>query len=141
VERIGKVIPALLVFAVGFGACHRASESSVESRLAGRAFDIHSLTIASRAVPIVPGATTRIEFQPAHGLRLFTGCNQLSGSYAVKGNRLVISRALLTQIGCDALLRKQQQTLVGLVEGHPAIRLDGGRLTLTSRTTAIEASA
>ena len=98
------------------------------------------MTIASRSVPILAPAATHIEFQLDHGVRLYTGCNALSGHYAVKGGRLLITRALVNQIACDAPLETQQMTLVRLVNGRPTIKLVGSRLTLTAGTTRIEAT-
>lgn len=138
--RIAKLTAAALVVALGSGACHSASQKSIERRLAGRTFGIHTMTIRSRNVPILFEGAAYIDFQADHGVRVFTGCNPLTGRYAVKGDRLLISRALVTQIGCDAPRRQQEATLVRLVNGRPTMRLDGHRLTLTAGTTRIEAA-
>lgn len=72
-----------------------------------------------------------------HQLGASVGCNSMSGSYALDGDRLMLNNAGVTEMGCDPARQAQDDWLFGVLGAQPTLTLDGDDLTLTSGGTVI----
>lgn len=77
-----------------------------------------------------PAATPRLEFALAGRLAGFTGCNMMSGSYRIEGDRLDVLAAT-TKRACLGPGGEVEQRLLAVLADRPRWRVEGGRLVLT----------
>lgn len=87
----------------------------------------------------VAGAPVGVAFEQGRVV-VETGCNGLSGRFAVQDGRLRALDLLQTQMGCEPPLMRQEAWLRTFVEAGPRIALDGRRLTLSDDAVTIELS-
>ena len=103
-------------------------------------------SVAQTAIPTVPvlegtrwvmaGAKSdaasmpRLEFSREGRVGGFTGCNMLSGSYRLEGDRLEVVAAT-TKRACMGPGGDSEQKLLAVLGDRPRIRAEGQRLVLT----------
>jgi heat shock protein HslJ len=61
-----------------------------------------------------------------------TGCRELSGTYVLSGDQVVISDLRATG-ACDAALAQQDAHVVSVIEGGFTVAIDGAKLTIISQ--------
>ena len=61
-----------------------------------------------------------------------TGCRQVTGTYTIVKEHLVITLDPFDAIACAAPLGEQDSHVLGVFAGQPAITIDGNRLTLSA---------
>jgi heat shock protein HslJ len=110
------------------GACAAGSSSPPDGTggpgLDGRTF--LSSGIVGRI--LVAGSRIRIAFRDGQ-VSASGGCNSMSGSYRIDGDRLVAGSLATTEMGCDEPLMAQDTWLADLLDGA-TIALDGDSLVL-----------
>lgn len=132
--------PAVLVAALVLSACGgetSAPDVAGGPDLKGRTFVATSLTEGGRPHPMVDGTELRLTFRDDQ-LRVEAGCNHLSGSYEIDGERLTVSRIGGTEMGCPEPLMEQDAWLAEVLAGDHRIRLAEHDLTLTAGDVVIE---
>lgn len=77
-----------------------------------------------------PAIAPRLEFTAQGRVAGFTGCNTLSGSYRVEGDRLEIVAAT-TKRACSGPGGDVERQLLEVLGGRPRWSLEGERLVLT----------
>ncbi len=66
------------------------------------------------------------------------GCNQLSGTYKVSGDKLVIGPLMTTLMACiDDALMQQETTMMMLLSNSHTFEIEGGMLTILSEDGSI----
>jgi len=78
---------------------------------------------------LVAGSRIRISFEDGQ-ISASGGCNSMSGSYLIDGDRLVARSLATTEMGCAEPLMAQDAWLADLLDGA-TIALDGDTLTLS----------
>ncbi len=73
----------------------------------------------------------QLEFASGGRLTGYTGCNRLSGSYAIHGDRLEIV-AFTTKRGCVGPGGDIEKRFLAVVTGSPRYRIDARGLTISN---------
>ena len=88
----------------------------------------------TRWIAADPGGDVRIaarlEFTAEGRVNGFTGCNRLSGSYRLEGDRLEVLAAT-TKRGCLGPAGDMEAKLLAVLADRPRVRLDARELVLT----------
>jgi heat shock protein HslJ len=135
-----RLTVALLVVAIGLCAC--AGETSEPDPSGApdvddRTFVATSITDRGRSRALVDDTELRLTFRDDQ-LGIEAGCNHLSGSYELDGDRLVVGPIGGTEMGCPQPLMDQDAWLAGVLAGESRLRLVEDDLTLTSGEVVIE---
>ncbi len=101
-----------------------AHPKSTGQTLDGRTF----LSTKVDGPALVAGSVVRVTFRDG-GVAVHAGCNSMSGSYRIDGDRLVVGQLATTEMACEPDLMAQDQWVAGLLNGA-TIALDGNTLTL-----------
>jgi heat shock protein HslJ len=104
--------------------------------LDGRTFLSTAVTRDGAAAQLVPGTQVRLSFNGGQ-LGASAGCNMMSGTYTLDGERLLLANAGVTEMGCDALRQAQDDWLFRTLGGQPTLALNGNDLTVTLGATVI----
>ena len=137
--RLGLV--SLVLALVACSQAPGASPSptpSAPAGLAGRQFLSLSVALAGANFPLVPNTRIRLTFSDSNGLSANAGCNTIGGTYAIDGDRLVLSGASMTEMGCQPQLMAQDDWLIAILGSSPRFTLVGDALTLFSGDTVID---
>ncbi len=102
--------------------------------LAGRTFVSEALTDPDHE--LVPGSTVTLGFEEGR-VAAYAGCNRLFGGAEIRDGVLVVDRAGGTMMACSPELMAQDDWLVALLQGSPALTLDGDTLILTRAETVL----
>lgn len=86
------------------------------SLLSGRTLVVTSVTDDGKPHDLVPGSQVRFTFDDK-SMGITAGCNNLSGEYALDGDRLTVGPIGGTEMGCPLPLMEQDSWLGGLFEG------------------------
>lgn len=104
------------------------------SLLSGRTLVVTAVTDGGQPHDLVPGSQVRFTFDD-RTMGITAGCNNLSGGYALDGDRLTVGPIGGTEMGCPAPLMDQDTWLAGLFEAP--VRVDGDPLTFTIGTVVL----
>lgn len=105
------------------------------SLLSGRTLVVTAVTDDGQPHDLVPGSQVRFTFDDKT-MGITAGCNNLSGDYALDGDRLAVGPIGGTEMGCSAPLMDQDTWLAGLFE-RP-VTVGGDPLTFTIGTVVLE---
>lgn len=105
--------------------------------LDGRQFLSTRVTLGGAPYALVPNTRIRISFDTTGGLGANAGCNTIGGSYVIDGNRLMITAAGMTEMGCDQARFDQDDWFNAFLASNPTFALNGNDLTLTNGDTVI----
>lgn len=94
--------------------------------LAGREF----VVVGSDGIELAPGSAPRFTYSDGL-LRVTGGCNTLSGTYRLEGDRLVVEEMSQTEMACDEPLMALDAAISALLLASPTWSLDGDSLRLT----------
>lgn len=99
-----------------------------DAELAGTAWVLDTLLEGEVASSTVAEATLRIgdDGTTAGG----TGCNELSAMAEVVDGRLQVAELTTTRIGCEDAVAAQERHVLDVLQGSPALTLEGPRMTL-----------
>ena len=118
--------------ALALAACASAASPSASPRT----LDGHTyLSTAIQGAVLVPGTRVRLTFIDGN-LSATGGCNILSGTYSVDGDRLAIGQLAMTEMGCDDARQHQDEWLARFL-GGVTLDLEGDTLTLTDGTVRL----
>ncbi|OGO55746.1 MAG: hypothetical protein A2V85_02230 [Chloroflexi bacterium RBG_16_72_14] len=99
--------------------------------LDGRTF----LSTGATGATLVPGSQVRIAFAGGN-IAANAGCNSMSGSYTIVGDRLDVDLLAMTEMACEEPLMAQDGWVAALLDGA-TITLDGDTLTLAKDGVAL----
>lgn len=80
--------------------------------------------------PLVDETVVRIGFLDDQ-VSVDAGCNHMTGTASIEGDRLVVSDLMGTEIGCEQDRADQDVWISGFLTDGPTASLDGDTLTLT----------
>ena len=80
-------------------------------------------------------STPRLDFSGEGRVSGNTGCNRLSGSYRLEGDRLEVVAAT-TKRACLGAGGDAEQKLLAVLADRPRVKMDGRRLVLTASSGA-----
>jgi len=105
------------------------------SLLSGRTLVVTAVTNDGKPHPLVSGSQVRLTFDDKT-MGITAGCNNLSGDYALDGDRLTVGPIGGTEMGCPAPLMDQDAWLAGLFErpvtvGGDPLTFRAGSVVLT----------
>lgn len=132
-----KLVPLVVVGLLlsGCGAALAPGEGLPD----GRTFLSESVTEQGEPRPLVAGTRIRLSFS-GDTVRADAGCNLLSGTARMDGDRLVVTNLGGTEMGCDEPRMAQDDWLIEFLGGRPVLALDGDVLTLSDSRTVIRLS-
>ena len=93
------------------------------------------LSTAIQGAALVPGTRVRLAFADS-SLNATAGCNILSGTYSLDGDRLATGQLAMTEMGCDDARQHQDEWLARFL-GGVTLDLRGDTLTLTDGTVSL----
>ena len=112
----------------------------LSTALAGRTF----LSDAVEGFTLVDGTQVSVTFDGSN-IGAVAGCNQLSSTWSVEGDVLVVGPMAQTEMACEpATLMDQDTWLASVLTSRPTITLDGDTLTIGadgSTVTLVDAAA
>ncbi len=130
------ILLLLVSLATGLSSCGDGS-AGVSADLAGRTFISTSVVENGQPISLVAGTRIRLGFG-ASTLSVSAGCNTGGGDYTVEGGRLLVDAIAMTEMACDDDKMAQDDWLLALLGQHPAISLNGDRLTLRTANVTLE---
>jgi heat shock protein HslJ len=95
-----------------------ATTAPAEDPIAGRTFE--AVTLEGGTHTLVEGVPLRIAFTDDE-ITVETGCNRLSGTYAVEGPILVVRGLGGTEMACEPPLMAQEEWISGVLTTRPVI--------------------
>ena len=104
--------------------------------LDGRQFLSVDVARDGEPVALVPGTTIRLTFDDGR-VGIQAGCNSMSGTYQLDGDRLIVGQMATTEMGCEPDRMAQDQWLSDFLGSEPTLVLSGNDLALTSGGTVI----
>lgn len=135
-----RLTVALLVVATALYACGGETSGPDQSGapdVDDRTFVATSITDRGRPRTLAEGTELRLTFRDDQ-FGIEAGCNHLSGSYELDGDRLVVGPIGGTEMGCPQPLMDQDAWLAGVLAGESRLRLVEDDLTLTTDEVVIE---
>lgn len=103
-------------------------------QLDGRTF-LSSTTIGR---DLVRGATIHVDFRGDRRLKVYAGCNHISGNLRWDGQRLSVDQLSITEMACEQSLMDQDEWLATLLQSGLDAYLDGDALTLTAEGVSLQ---
>ncbi|MEO7230891.1 MAG: META domain-containing protein, partial [Candidatus Limnocylindrales bacterium] len=79
---------------------------------------------------LVAGSVIRLAFEGGN-ISVHAGCNSMSGTYSIDGDRLEVGALATTEMACEPALMEQDRWVAGLLSAA-TISLSGDALTLAS---------
>jgi heat shock protein HslJ len=104
------------------------------SLLSGRTLVVTGVTNDGKPHSLVSGSQVRFTFDDKT-MGITAGCNNLSGDYALDGDRLTVGPIGGTEMGCPAPLMDQDSWLAGLFEGP--VTVGGDPLTFRAGSVVL----
>lgn len=86
---------------------------------------------------LVEGTRISLRFE-AGELSIHAGCNSMGGAYSIDGDRLVLDEVFQTAMGCEPERHDQDDFVIGVLTGRPALTVGTDTLTVATSTVAIE---
>lgn len=120
----------------GAGATPPSSGPTAPS-LEGRTFLARTVTEGGKPRAIVEGTALSMSFGEGGQFGANAGCNQLGGRFAIEGGKLVVSKAMTTEMACPGKLQ-QESWYYGVLQASPTITVDGSALVLEGGGVRIE---
>ena len=120
------VLAMVLLLATGCGARRGPAAAGA---LWQRTFLSTAVSDGGQPRELVAGTRIRLVFGDRH-LRADAGCNQLAWQVGVNGDRLVLTGASATEMGCSPERLAQDTWLSTFLSAGPTWQLDGDNLTL-----------
>ncbi|MEU4216880.1 META domain-containing protein [Actinoplanes sp. NPDC026623] len=102
----------------------------------GRTFVSAPAAAGEESRRLAAGTRLRLGFEPG-GVTAEAGCNHLTGTAAVDGDRLVVSDVGGTMMACSPELMDQDAWLTAFLQERPRWQLDGDLLVLSTATTRL----
>ena len=88
--------------------------------------------------PAIEGAGARLSFDSGGNVSGSTGCNSISGSYALDGSALTFGPLATTRMACEDALMAQEAAVLEALAGVSGWEIDAdGRLHLTGGTELV----
>lgn len=106
--------------------------------LSGRTFVSTRVTQDGAPKPLVAGSQLVLAFPDDGGVHANAGCNSLVGKHAIEGGKLVLIDASQTEKGCPGGLLEQELWYAKVLQGRPAITVEGDALVLEGEGMRIE---
>jgi heat shock protein HslJ len=104
--------------------------------LIGRQFLSTAVTKDGASFLLAAGTRIRLSFADGQ-LSANGGCNGISGTLVIDGDKLVLTNVAMTEMGCDQALMSQDNWIATFLGSSPTFTLDGNNLTVTSGTTVV----
>lgn len=111
-----------------------AAPADLMGRLEGRTFVADEVTDPGHA--LVPGSTVTLTFEEGR-IAATGGCNRLFAGAEIRDGVLVVDAVGGTEMACKPALMAQDDWLVALLDGSPAVELHDDVLTLTRGETTM----
>ncbi len=117
-----------------------ASQSSTQSSvapptsesLAGHKFNITEISVGGLDQPIVATTQPAIVFTPTQ-VQVDTGCNGITGDYAITDNQMTVTHAIQTTIGCIPQTREvQEDSIRRALVGTAVLNSAGAEFTIAA---------
>lgn len=129
------VLAATALLALPLAACgDDDSSAQAQDDPAGLSLDDLSGKVYATATvdghPLVDETVVRLGFTDDQ-VSVDAGCNHMTGTAALDGDRLTVSNLRGTEIGCEQDRADQDTWISGFLTGGPTLSLDGDTLTLT----------
>ena len=110
-----------------------AAAPSVE----GRTFLARAVTEGGNPRAIVEGPALSMSFGARGQFGAHPACNHLSAHFAPEGGKLVVTKAMTTEMACAGKL-EQESWYYGVLQASPTITVDGSTLVLEGGGVRIE---
>ena len=108
--------------------------ASAAADLAGSSWTLVSVGGA----PVVEGSGARLAFDSSGNVSGSTGCNSVSGTYALDGPSLTFGPLATTRMACEEALMGQETAVLEALAGIAGWEIDAdGRLHLTGGTELV----
>jgi len=107
------------------------SAGTTVEALWGREFVSADVRVDGEPYALVEGTELRAGFEDG-SISLSAGCNQMSGSVTLEGDRLTVGPLASTMMGCEEPLMAQDEWLASLLAEPVVWLLDGDTLVLTT---------
>jgi heat shock protein HslJ len=114
-----------------------APPSADPDALHGRTFTSTVVTEQGTPRPLIAGTAIELRFTDDGHLVANAGCNTISGTVTVAGDRLSAEDLSITEMGCDPPRHEQDQFLSAFLAGNPSWRWDGENLILSAAGTDV----
>jgi len=133
--------------ATSAGRSSAAQSSTVSSgapptseSLAGRKFNITRISVDGQDQPIVAATNPAIVFTPTQ-VQIDTGCNGITGEYAIADGQMTVTHAVQTAMGCLPPTKGvQEDSIRRAVDGTAVLESDREGFTVTTGPVTIELS-
>lgn len=135
--RVRRAAAAAITLVAALAGCGQQTASTGEpaaTPLPSGEYVVTAAAAGGAPRPFVPGTEVRFTFRGGM-LAIEAGCNHLSGSYTVSGDRLRVGPVGGTEMGCDEERMEQDRWLAGLLAQDVGIGRDP--LTLTAGDTVL----
>lgn len=135
VKTIALAATALLALSFSLSSCGDADSSSrADDKPAGLSLDdLSGKVFATSTVDghtLVDETVVRIGFADGQ-VSVDAGCNHMTGTAALDGDRLTVRNLAGTEIGCEQDRADQDAWISAFLTGGPTVALAGDTLTLT----------
>ncbi len=110
------------------------SACSASSTLAGTSWKLISFGPANNPTAANTEPNPTITFDKDSKVSGSVGCNSLSGSFKVSGDKLVFGPIATTMMACDEKLMLQESTVLQVLGETAKFKLEGSKLTITSNS-------
>jgi heat shock protein HslJ len=127
---------AILVVAVGCGGTSNSAQPGTRTPPKVGVVGHTYLSTAVSGHTLVRGTRITLTFDDKT-LSANAGCNSLSGSYRVDGDRLVADQLGGTDMGCDPPRHAQDEWVAQLLQSKPVLAGGADTITLRSGTTTL----
>src|SRR5690242_1395189 len=130
--RVRRGVAAAVTLLAGLAGCAQATDDPAPAGdpAPSGTYVVTSVTVAGKPHELVPGTEIRLTLDDGH-LGLTAGCNHLSATYELEGDRLTAGPMGGTEMGCPGPRMAQDTWLAGLF-ANPATLGGGDPLTLTA---------
>jgi heat shock protein HslJ len=134
------LITLLVALGLILSAC---ASTGTTTNLAGTSWKLVSYGPAKNQTPAAPGIDTSLDFSADGQLKGNVGCNQFSGDYKVKGEKIVFGSLVSTLIACPEPQMTQESIVFQAMTGTASFEVKDNTLTIhdTSGTNSIKFSS
>ncbi len=117
----------LVFFAIVLSAC---SPQPTVNDLSGTSWHLVTYGPAAQQIPAADGVTTLVQFSADGQVSGSFGCNQFSGHYQVRGDKVTFDQIISTMMACPGMSMDQESTSFQVFTGTARFELDGNNLVI-----------